>query len=418
MTEEQAVAGIDMPVPEHEEERIDELKSFNILNTLPEEEFDALTGLAARLCDAPISLINFIDTKEQFTKSCIGMSAERSLREQSICQYTILVDEILEISDLSKDKRFKNKSYVQGEPYLRYYAGVPLKSSNGYAIGSLCIMDYKPHELTEREIKDLKVLANEIMTRLKLRKRENSLEKINAYKDRLMRIVSHDIRSPLSGILGAAEFLHETKLNEEERTELADLITESAGQIHNIVTEFLDAELIQLGKLNYEPEAHDISIIIKKIISLFKFSVKHKNIELHFTTGDDIPELCIDKHIYKRIISNLISNAIKFTHKGGMISIHCDYREHIKEPNMLITSVKDKGIGMTEEQLENLFKEKDEGGRRGTQDESSYGLGMLIVDKLCRVCNAEIEVESEVGHGTTFQVKMPAPVAEMEMSDH
>ena len=85
---------------------------------------------------------------------------------------------------------------------------------------------------------------------------------------------------------------------------------------------------------------------------------------------------------------------------------------------MLITSVKDKGIGMSEEQLENLFKEKDEGGRRGTQDESSYGLGMLIVDKLCSVCNAEIEVESEVGHGTTFQVKMPAPVAEMEMSDH
>ncbi len=402
-------------IPESEKERIEELKSFNILNTLPEEEFDALTGLAARLCDVPISLINFIDTREQFTKSCVGISVERTPREQSICQYTILADEMFEINDLSEDKRFTNKSYVQGDPHLRYYAGVPLKSSGGYTIGSLCIMDYEPSKLTERQRKDLKVLADEVMARLKLRKRENRLEKINAYKDRLMRVVSHDIRSPLSGILGAAEFLNESDLEDQDKTELADLITESARQIQNIVNELLDAELVQFGKLKYNPDPHDISSIIKEITSLFKFMARNKKIELQSTIEEDIPDLLIDKHLYKRIISNLLSNAIKFTPKGGEVAIEGYYKS---DSQTLVTTVRDEGIGMSEDQLENLFREKEEGGRPGTENESSYGLGMVIVKKLCSVCDAKIEVESEVNRGTEFKVEIPAKAAEMEMSDY
>ena len=402
------------PIPENEEERVKELKSFDILNTLPEDEFDALTGLAARLCDVPIALINFIDTREQFTKSCVGISAEYTPREQSICQYTILTDELFEIQDLQKDDRFKNRSYVKDEPHLQYYAGVPLKSSAGYAIGSLCIMDYEPNKLTETQINDLRLLADEVMARLKLRKRENSLKKVNAYKDRLMRVVSHDIRSPLSGILGAAEFLDEAELDSHEKSELADLITESARQIQNIVNELLDAELVQFGKLKHNPDPNDISSIIKEITSLFKFMARNKRIELQYTMEGDIPDLLIDKHLYKRIISNLISNAIKFTPKGGEVAIECYYES---DSGTLVTTVKDEGIGMSEDQLESLFSEKEEGGRPGTENESSYGLGMIIVKKLCDVCNAKIDVDSEVNKGTTFKVEIPAQQAEMEMSD-
>lgn len=95
------------PIPENEKKHIKELKSFNILNSLPEKEFDALTSLATPLCDVPISLINFIDTRKQFTKSCIGISVEHIPREQSICQYTILVTKYLQLMTLAKIKDLK-----------------------------------------------------------------------------------------------------------------------------------------------------------------------------------------------------------------------------------------------------------------------------------------------------------------------
>lgn len=89
--------------------------------------------------------------------------------------------------------------YVAGNPPQRYHAGVPLKSDNGYTIGSLSVMDYEPQKLTRQELKDLKVLDNEFIARLKLRKREKSLAEINCFKNKLMQVVSHNIQSPLTG---------------------------------------------------------------------------------------------------------------------------------------------------------------------------------------------------------------------------
>ncbi|MGK7370730.1 MAG: histidine kinase dimerization/phospho-acceptor domain-containing protein, partial [Candidatus Halalkalibacterium sp. M3_1C_030] len=255
MAQEHAAHALqEAPIPKNERERVKELMSFDIIDTLPEDEFDALTNLASRICNVPIALINFVDSEEQFTKSCTGISVGTTPRSESICQYTILTDELLQINDLSKDSRFKNMPYVKDDPDLRYYAGVPLKSDNGYAIGSLCIMDYEPRELTDQELKDLKVLANEVMARLKLRKREKSLEKMNSFKNKLMKVVSHDIRSPLTGILGAAEFLEEGEIDEEELPELAQILQESAGQIQNLINDLLDTELAEFEKLKYEPE--------------------------------------------------------------------------------------------------------------------------------------------------------------------
>lgn len=410
MQQEEAIHALGAAaIPDHEKERISELMSYDIIDTLPEDEFDALTNLASRITDVPISLINFLSTEEQFTKSCTGITIDTIPRSQSICQYTILTDEIFEINDLREDSRFKDMPYVQGDPHLKFYAGIPLTSDNGYAIGSLCIMDYEPRELTEQEKKDLTVLASEVMARLKLRKREKSLEKMNHFKNKLMRVVSHDIRSPLTGILGAAEFLEEDGMNEEECTELAKIIQESAGQIQNLINDLLDTDVAEFGKLRFEPEPTDISGIMEEIDRIFRFSAKSKKINLSYSLDNSIPELLIDRNKFTRVLSNIISNAIKFTPKGGTVALLCSFEEErgAKETGTLVTTIRDTGIGMSKEQLDNLFSEKKEGGRPGTENENSYGLGMLIVDKLCEVCNATIEVDSEENKGTEFRIEWP-----------
>lgn len=401
------------PIPEFEEERVRDLMSFGIVDTLPEDEFDALTNLTSRICDVPISMINFISHDEQFTKSCTGMTIDITPRSQSICQYTILKDELFEIEDLSKDPRFQNMPYVKDEPYLRYYAGVPLETDNGYAIGSLCIMDYEPRNLTDQNIKDLKVIANEVMARLTLRKREKSLEKMNNFKNKLMKVVGHDIRSPLTGIMGAAEFLDEGDINEEELPEIAKIIQESATQIQNLINDLLDVELAEFGKLKEVQQPTDIREVMEEINRIFQFSARSKNISFSFSLENDIPDLKIDRQKYIRVLSNIITNAIKFTPRGGRVSVECRFQKNDQGENSgtLISTVRDTGIGMSDEQLNELFMVKDEGGRTGTENESSYGLGMLIVKKLCEICNASISVDSEVNRGATFRIQWPVELA-------
>lgn len=411
MAHSKTASGIELPIPDNDKKRIAELKTYNILDTVPEDEFDALTELAAGICDMPVSLINFIDSQRQFTKSCAGAAVDHMPRSKSMCQYTIMSDQIFEIPDLALDQRFQNMPYVKGEQQFRYYAGVPLIADNNQAIGALCVLDYKPRKLSAKQRIDLQTIAGEVMARLNLRKREKSLEQLNKFKDRLMRVVGHDIRSPLTGIVGAAEFLNESELSDEERTDLANIVTGSAGQIQNIVAEMLDAEMVQFGKVRYNPSQENITAIMEELVNQFRFTAKNKDIELTYSPENNIPTLSIDAHIYKRILANLISNALKFTHRGGRVRISTRFELNEESPDTLTTTVQDNGVGMSGEQLETLFEEKENGGRSGTENEKSYGLGMLIVDRLVSACKGNIEVSSEVDEGTTFKVEIPVVIS-------
>lgn len=396
-----------------DKQRSKELNSFNVVHTLPEEEFDKLTRLAGRLCDCPVALINFVTEDSQATKSCYGgdMASNVMPRSQSICNYTIQTKDILEIPDLTENENTEDFPYVSGDPHYRFYAGAPLVTDNNYAIGSLCVLDYETSSLTDEQREDLQTLADEVMARMKLRKREKRLEELNQFKDRLIKVVSHDIRNPLTGIIGAAEYLDSEDLDADEWSEMVEIIADSAGQINNLVSELLENEAVQFGDIKPQAYSCNVRSRIADIISMFHFSAKKKNITLDYQLENNIPEVLIDGQKYERMIANLVSNAIKFTPDGGAVQVSCRYEEDKSEDNQLITTVKDNGIGMPDEVEENLFELKAGGGRRGTNNENSYGLGMYIVAQYASACNADIEVESIEGNGTAITIQMPAPQA-------
>jgi GAF domain-containing protein len=152
------------------------LDSYQVMDTLPEKELDALTRLAASICDRPIALISLIDKNRQWFKSTYGLQGKQTAREVSFCQHTIRNDSPLEITDALTDQRVKNNPYVTGEPHIRYYCGVPLTSPEGYNIGSLCVVDHAPAELTEKQKSALQIPAGEVMARLELRRQKKQLE--------------------------------------------------------------------------------------------------------------------------------------------------------------------------------------------------------------------------------------------------
>lgn len=407
MEHDQEVSVQEAPRPEEESRRLHELYELDILDTPPEEAFDGLTRIASRLCDSRVSLINLLDADRQWTKSAHGTEITEISRNKSVCQYTILKDEVLEINDLRDDKRFRDAPYVKGDPNYRFYAGAQLVSSNGYALGALCVLDTEKKTLSEEQKMDLKALADEVSARIELRKRQKELEALNQQKSELMSVVSHDMRNPLMGIIGAADFmLDETGETREKRLELVEIIKQSAERLLQIVTELLDSEMVRFQNMQVNPVPCHPAESVREVLRLYEFSAENKQLDLELSQQSSIPEVMIDEQKFTRVIANLVSNAIKFTPRGGRVEVRLDLEGD--EDGTLRAVVSDTGIGIPKDELSSLFERREGDGRAGTDNESSYGLGLYIVKQLVDVCGAEISVDSRPGEGTSITVVFPA----------
>ncbi|MBU1820112.1 MAG: PAS domain S-box protein, partial [Bacteroidetes bacterium] len=165
-----------LPIPENEEERLKALKNYNILDTLPEEEFERLTKLVSMVCGTPISLITLLDEERQWFKSNVGLDVSQTPRTDSFCQYTIMGESLLEVKDTLEDERFVNNPLVTGPPKMRYYAGFPLIDPDGYALGALCIIDREPNELDANQQEVMALLAREVVSQIVARKEKTLLK--------------------------------------------------------------------------------------------------------------------------------------------------------------------------------------------------------------------------------------------------
>ncbi|HKS67966.1 MAG TPA: response regulator [Candidatus Acidoferrales bacterium] len=164
-------------LPTNEPARLEALRRYGILDTLPEQEFDDLTRLAALICQTPIALVSFVDAKRQWFKSKIGVEASETPREISFCAHAILTPDLLVVSDVLADERFRSNPLVQGEPGLRFYAGAPLITHDGHALGTICVLDRVPRGLGETQREALKALARLAVAELELRRSVSDLSK-------------------------------------------------------------------------------------------------------------------------------------------------------------------------------------------------------------------------------------------------
>ncbi|MFV8361137.1 PAS domain S-box protein [Flavobacterium sp. LS1P3] len=164
-----------IPIPTNESERLTALESYSIMGTLPEKEYDAITQLASYICGTPIALVSLLDKERQWFKSSVGLGASETPREISFCQYTIMGDEVYEVTNALENKLFADNPLVTGNPDIRFYAGVPLKDSVGFNLGSLCVIDTVPRTLSTEQKNALKLLANQVVLLLQLRKKNSDL---------------------------------------------------------------------------------------------------------------------------------------------------------------------------------------------------------------------------------------------------
>ncbi|HEY9879782.1 MAG TPA: GAF domain-containing protein [Leptolyngbyaceae cyanobacterium] len=157
-------------VPAREVARLEALRQYRILDTPSEQAYDDITALAAFICDVPIALISLVDSNRQWFKSKVGLEADETSREISFCTHAILSEGIMIVKDALSDERFSDNVLVTCAPNIRFYAGVPLRTPAGHSIGTLCVIDQKPRELSEHQLRTLEALARQVVMHLELRR--------------------------------------------------------------------------------------------------------------------------------------------------------------------------------------------------------------------------------------------------------
>ncbi len=229
-------------LPENEEERVDALKTYDILDSLPEKDYDDITKLASEICQTPISLISLIDDKRQWFKSNHGLIVHETPKEFAFCSHALLTpDKILIVPDSRADVRFRDNPLVTGEPHVIFYAGVPLVNADGFPLGSLCVIDNEEKKLTEQQVIALKALAKQVVNMLELRKKNKALQTLKKFleeQNNELRVWADTIKkiepqlNKLSENITQIKSQNTTSFNKQTN----DLINASAEIIFNVTT--------------------------------------------------------------------------------------------------------------------------------------------------------------------------------------
>lgn len=389
-----------------EKRRLEVLHEYGILDTKPQKEFNELTALAAEVCNAPVARINLIDKQRQWSKAVFGQEdLDIDIpRKSSICHYTVKKEAVLEIEDLTKDPMFSDRPYVVDYPKLRYYLGAPLITPDGYTIGSLCVLDYELRKMGKRQIRQLRILASEVIARFELHKQNRKLQELNEHKVNLMKILSHDMRSPINGIVGLSNILAD-EIEDDNQLELVNLLEQSAHQLNHMIDEVLSYSLIESKGFQLTTEPTDLENIVKSMLKLYNPVAQSKGVDLSFESSVN-EKVELDKNKFEQIYGNLLSNALKFTESGGSVksSLSLIHGENGKK---LLLEVSDTGIGMDENTVNKLFDNDKVESKSGTSGEKSTGLGSSIIKYFVELHLGSIDVKSVKGKGTTFTITLP-----------
>ncbi len=382
-----------------EEERVENLKKYEVLDTPADGSFDKFTRLAAEILKVPIAIVSLVDSDRIWFKSKYGLDIPQIDRAQGLCASAILSNDFYLVEDAKKDVRTLANPLVAGEFGLRFYAAAPLTTREGYNLGTFCIIDKKPRRLSTKKQKILSDLADLVMVQMELR-----LEARTAVRNlhQLMDITAHDLKNPLSILPMMAELIQKNKNNPEKIDKMAEQLKDAGKRMTKTVTDLLNSALQDKESLHLRLKSLHLGKLVEEVVATNFHLAKNKKQTIDLQI-ENTRNIFGDSQRLTEVVDNILNNAIKYSPHGKSIVVSVT-----EKANMVVISVKDQGPGLTEDDKKNLFRKFTSLSADPTGGENSTGIGLYIVKKFVDAHNGNVfALSNGVDTGTEFVVELP-----------
>lgn len=394
-------------VPEDETARLAALHDYAILDTPPEDSFDDLVVIAAQIFAVPTALVSLVDRERQWFKARHGLNATETPRDSAFCAHAILdPGRPLVVEDALRDDRFFDNPLVVGAPHIRFYAGAPLVTPNGRALGTLCVIAPVAHSPSDAQREALSALARQVVAQLELRRtaaeqRKTSAELAQAQraKDEFLAGISHELRTPLHAVIGYAQALRESPLRAEQREQVRR-IWEAGCSLADEVDHLLDLRSLQASEFGGGLAPTDVTRVARGVTRQMQYEAGRKGVTLSVQAPRSRSVAYANPAHLRQVVVELMGNAIKFTGEGS-VSVHVRQLD-----TGIRVDVADTGMGMTAEQRARVFSSFEQSNATSERHPAPSGLG--LAGRLVEHMGGQLHCDSEPGKGSNFWFELPS----------
>ncbi|WP_433370825.1 GAF domain-containing sensor histidine kinase [Actinoplanes sp. CA-142083] len=395
------------PLPDNETDRLAALYALDILDSAPEQDFDDIVALAANVCGTPVALVTLVDTDRQWFKARVGTDLTETSRDLSFCAHAILGRDLLVVPDAAKDARFSDNPSVDMEGGIRFYAGAPLITTDGYALGTLCVMDKNPRKLDVEQQQALRALARQVTSQMELRRHAIALanttarlQELERRKDDLAGLVGGELRAPLRLISSYLDKLGSTGFQDAEMAELVGRAT--AGHIRG----FLDLlqHLTTMAEAGFGSESlHmrqiDLTRITQRAVESVRPIAATKQIWILNQAGGPALPIIADPVRLEQVLTHLLFAAVKYTPSGGRVRVGTEIESG---PTVRLDDMDMPG-GMRPDLFPHLYY----GAIANPSEIPGPDRGLAVAKKILDAHHATVALSDRPGDGTSLHVVFP-----------
>jgi len=392
--------------------RLAELQATGLLDSPAEESFDRFTRLANALLDIPLTLVTLIDRDRQFFKSQVGLDDELALTretplDRSFCKHVVESGEPLIIEDARLHSLVRDNPAVKDGAIA--YIGMPLITPSGQTLGTFCAVDDQPHRWNDRDIRIMRDLAATVMTEIELRllasrllAQYNQLRATELQRDDMAQMLVHDLRNPLTSLLAGLHLIDDMQALDPLQTQALQIARRGGDALLRMVNEILEVSKYQAGHLQLNYDAVHLPDLLGTASEQVGSLAERARIQLDWHCTSDMPNCQLDADKLRRVLVNLLANAIQHTAPCGSVSLNAS----LLADGRLEIRISDNGMGIPSEQILRIF-DKFNAGSSARHLGSSTGLGLSFCKLVVEAHGGNICVDSQLDQGSTFTLTLP-----------
>ena len=395
------------PLPPDESRRLQALRDLCVLDTPAEERFDRIVRTAARLFGTPIALVSLLDASRQWFKARVGLDAAQTPRDVSFCGHALLRQETFVVPDAFLDERFHDNPLVVGAPFVRFYAGHPVRAPDGSRVGTLCLIDHAPREFSDADraaLADLAAWVELEFDAVTVRQARAALEAQERLKNEFISTVSHELRTPLTSIRGSLSLLSGGVAGPlaPPAAELVGIAHKNSERLLRLINDILDLDKVEAGKLDLHLEPAELGPLLTQAVEAHQGYAAEHGVRLEAVLDAPGAHVRVDADRLGQVLANLLSNAIKFSPRGERVTVRLSRQAH-----GLRVCVEDRGPGVPDAFRARIFQKFAQADGSDTRGRSGTGLGLSIARALVERHGGTLDFVSTPDAGSTFWFDLP-----------